>query len=481
MRPLNSCPAKSPPRSTLLALLSGVALTVACADQPVSPEQTLGASELRTPANQAAQDALERPALTELTRAMALALADDRARHLVLSDMRASRHTHEHKLELSRYLRPNGASHLLTAMANATQTSKDSILALVARVRPLEFYMPIPQQRETWVGSGEVVVASLLDDDDAPIAFDVRGSRIELDGGGAPTAPTLAIVPAETDFSTPLNTAGLNNRRASASAIGTWIRAASGDVRLSADEDCDPRTSKTECDGPTSGGPGYGVVPATAPGGLYMTWTSLDDDGEPLLKGSPEIEAYVVGPWTIDGPNVLRVITYAGEDAAGLRYFNQDGESWKGYVMLLSQADFAMHHYIDTLPLNRQFSVVLYEDDDTRGMIRDDPMRLANLLSWLAGAGAGGYALKKICEQDEEDRASSDTQCALGIWGVFIGTVYILWKLAQTNDDFLGLAIEKSLFPNYYSTSANFALLRGLLYSVPVQNGGIRLVYHPAP
>lgn len=474
-------------RPVLLALVASVLVTSSCTEPSVSPDRDPGGSEdvigdaPRTP-----DLTVERRVLTELTRAVALALAEPRARREVLRDMRLSRHTPEHKLELRRYLRP-GATHLLAAMAKVTGVTEDSLLALVGAIRPLEFYMPVRHQRETWAGGAEVVVASLLEDEDVPIVFDLSGSHIDIKQGEVPALPTLALVPVETDFSRPLDSRGLENIAApGVRAIGTWVAASpprqpsgfASELELQSDEDCPP-PSETElqpapCEGSGGGGPAYGIVPATAPAGLYMTYTDLYDDGEASIRGNPEIEAYVVGPFSTDHRDDIRVLTCAGESQPAPRNFNQDAHGWSGYVLLMSEQEFQSYKFIDSLPDNRQFSVILYEDDDTRCQIRDNENRFFNHLQWLAYWGFTGYKVVKHCERP----GSNDTMCGLAVWGLVFWARQILWSWFQSNDDYLGLAIERSHAPPDFSLpAANYALIR----DQTALNGGIRLEYHQPP
>lgn len=454
---------KSPARSSLLiGLFSGLGLVAGCADRAVSPEQPPEASEQFTSdALHASHSTAERRALSELTRAVALALADDRARHLVLGHMRASRHTAEHKLEFSRYLGPKGGGHLLDAMARVTGTSRDSLLRLVSQVRPLEFYMPIRHQRDRWAGGTDVVVASLLEDEDTPVVFDLKGSPINVEPDAVPPLPTLALVPVETDFWKPLSAGVENVTESNAAAIGTWASAPTATT---------PGLSPSYLRMQAEGGITSAAVTPTSPSGLYMTYTDLDDDGEGSLKGQPEIEAYVVGPSPIDPANALRVITCAGESESYWRNFNQDANSWSGQVMLLDQRDLDRNQFIDTLPDNRTFSVILYEDDDERCIIKDDPMRLTHHLEWLSYAGFVGYKLVQLCQEPD----SNDTTCGLGFWGVIFWVGDVLWSMIQTNDDYIGLAIEKDKIQGFSHSIANYALIVG----DTALAGGIKLEFH---
>jgi hypothetical protein len=391
----------------------------------------------------------ERAAAAQLARAVALSLRDGGLRGILLADMRSRGVTSEKKLQFSTYAQGPGNA-LIVHMAKASRLSTDSIAALMRVVRPLELYMPVREHRKEWQGE-EVIVATQLAESDPIVAYRSDGSPVQLTTEMAPTTPTLALVPVETDFS----------------------RAAS--LQASAYESC--TDTMFYCDGgPVSGPPpGPGIVPASAPTGQYMTYSSLFDHGEHWLKGDPEIEVHVVGPGPNDAPNFGRSITCASESGAGYRWFDQNTTSWTGgYVQLLSATDFSVNRFVDTLPDNRSYFVVLYEDDDGRCVIRDDPWRILNQLAWLATWAYVGHLNMLACKKATPNSDAS-WACSLGIVGSAIAFAMNAWSLFQTNDDYLGLAFTRDRFPEYQNSSASHVLIKD---PNTVQNGGIKLVYH---
>src|SRR5215211_6517726 len=161
----------------------------------------------------------ERTALTTITRAVALALANDAFRSEVLTEMRNAPFK-EHKLELRQYLN----SGRLARLASASGKAASSLASALQTVRALEFYMPVAAQRESWTGDANVLVASQLEEGEEIVAFDVKGRTVALIEASAPSIPTLSIVPVETRFNEPLNTntsQNINSR--GGRAIGTMV------------------------------------------------------------------------------------------------------------------------------------------------------------------------------------------------------------------------------------------------------------------
>src|SRR5215211_2110265 len=126
----------------------------------------------------------ERTSLTTITRAVALALANDVFRAEVLTEMRNAPFN-EHKLELSRYLNPGRISRL----SSASGKSASELASALQTVRPLEFYMPVAAQRESWTGDANVLVASQLEEGEEIVAFDVKGRTVALTEASAPSIP----------------------------------------------------------------------------------------------------------------------------------------------------------------------------------------------------------------------------------------------------------------------------------------------------
>jgi len=291
------------------SLLLGVA---GCADLDQSPVAPAAEPQSIVTMDQAYDGA----AIEELTRLLALALSDPSLRERVKNDLRASRFTSEHKLPFTRYLHERTSRPLLTAMHRMSDPSESQIVALLGRLPPLEFYMPVQRHRETWTGGDDLVVAGMIDKAGATlVSYNLAGERVSLSLAHEPETPTLVLVPVETDFATPLPAQQFFNANdRDGRSIGTYVPVASlkakmlGGVRgLS---DCEmphsypdaPGTIKPEC----SGG-GY-VDPC--PRGLgsvqrrgisvqeYIYCIRALNDHEPWPLGNPEFYLLVAGKFS---------------------------------------------------------------------------------------------------------------------------------------------------------------------------------------
>jgi hypothetical protein len=430
-------------RKTLPLVLIGTAfLAAGCSDAANDGTLMPPSTDVSAVPGQTAEAA----ALAQITRAVALAMQDQGLRQVVRNDLRASRFTPEHKLPFSDYLHGNGGI-LLAKMARETGRSREDLLALLGQVRPLEFYMPVPAHRESWTGGSELLVAGLLEDHTVPAAYALNGSPVQLQAETAPTTPTLAIVPVETRFNEPLQGALQNANDRAGQAIGTWTRAGGPSLMVSAGE-CGGGAYQLEyeaCD--TGGGGGGGGGTVVKPGGLYMTYSNVTNDGEAWTKGAPEIEVHIHGPNGGD-KTYGADLACAGEHSTDpFRSFNQDSRTWSGEVLLFNQQQITEYN---TKYGSQGFNLMLWEDDDTSCTIKTDK----NMTSVLAGiAGVVGAAAVVI----EKPGATSSWVKAAGL---FVGALYASASWLLSNDDFLGAApqvttnaLQSTLYTNSSSTN----------------------------
>jgi hypothetical protein len=105
----------------------------------------------------------EATALNELTRALAMGMADPEARIGLLQSFRSSKFR-EHKLELNAYLSSPDGQRLLGSMAERSGHGVSELTSLASLIRPLEMYMPVAAHRSSWNGDAALLVASALDD-----------------------------------------------------------------------------------------------------------------------------------------------------------------------------------------------------------------------------------------------------------------------------------------------------------------------------
>lgn len=380
----------------------------------------------------------ERTALTTITRAVALALANDAFRAEALKEMRNAPFK-EHKLELSRYLNPGRLSRL----SSASGKSASELASALQTVRALEFYMPVAAQRESWTGDANILVASQLDDGEEIVAFDLKGKLVSLGEASAPSVPTLSIVPVETRFNEPVDTRKWQNiNTRGGKAIGTMVSCAENpaacassagnrNLEISKVIDCG------FCGG--SGGSSYGTP------GFYMTFSRIVDMGEPWTKGDPEIEVHVQGP--IAGAYSLygEDLACSGQESQLERRFDQNNVFWNGSVLIWTQAQASA--------FNAQFPnghhIIFWEDDDTACGLKFDKDALMGAITATVAA-VGGAAVK-----------GGWTPVGWGlILASFLANAYNQMSWLKSNDDFLGVLVPAANHGDYWY-DANSTLLKG--------------------
>ena len=177
---------------SLLALASVIA--GACTDRPLAlaPDESLTAA----PTAGAPTDPRE-----ALARTLALALRSPVLRAYLRVKLQASPFR-EQKLLFQRFLYGDG-QHALMRIAAETATPAAAVAGMTNAAIPLELYLPVPGHRAAWIGDGRVLVATGVSDGDTPVAYDTAGNRYLLSATTPPAIPVLALVPVETDFSTP--------------------------------------------------------------------------------------------------------------------------------------------------------------------------------------------------------------------------------------------------------------------------------------
>jgi hypothetical protein len=354
--------------------------------------------------------------------------------------MRASRHTAEHKLEFSSYLHGESGGILLAKMTKETGQSREDLLALLGAVRPLEFYIPVPEHRENWRGDDNLLVASLLEDHTVPTAYTLKGEPVMLDAERHPLTPTLGIVPVETNFSRPLDSKVPNRRDQGGQTIGTY---------------CMECVQPIDEDGSGGGGGGGSSLPQ----GIYMEYSVVFNDGEGWLKGAPEIEVHLHGP--NDNTREGKDLSCSGESRSGLRYFNQDHGTWSGRVLLYSQSELDELRYLNG-GNDPEFHILMWEDDDTRCVIKTDKDRLINAL--LATSASLGVNASKAAAV-----AIGCPACAPVLVGVNLALqAFHTASWLKTADDYLGDIVEVS--QGTY-TDANHKLDNG-----GNENGRVRII-----
>lgn len=368
----------------------------------------------------------------ELARRVALALRDPDLRQRVKVDMRDAP-MKEFKLRLADYLNGSSGRSLLSSVARQGATSENAVLGDLSGLPPLEFYMPVSEHRKRWRGEDNLIVATQIEDTDAPIAWDLTGKRVSLSLTAPPEAPVLVIVPVETDFSRKLTAVE---------------RAARGNPKRETIEDpaapAEATTYGLVCD-PLSCGGGGGGSPLGLPAGLYITFQRLVDMGEPWTLGAPEIEVHVHGPPAPGMSQYGADLACSGDRVSFPRGFNQDNAFWNGDALVFDQNQINNYNAIQ----QNGFNVSVWEDDNNKCETKQESFNLAQRWQQIATT-AGGYAAVT---------AATGVGPTLVAAGTFVAAVYQSLTFLWTNDDFLGTYVNAAAIGASYA-DANHVLFR---------------------
>jgi hypothetical protein len=445
----------SSPLYRLLFSLSLVLGVAACQDEPAAPpgvptDLSVPGPTLRSAAipGYAVPTVDERAAAEYLARTLAMSLARPDLR-LEIKMAIATSVMKEHKLHFASFLQ--GRGRIVSAMEGQDSSRITTVQSAVARVRELEFYMPVAAHREQWSGDENVLVGVLLLEKDSPIAFNTRGERMVLSPTVPPQTPTLFLVPNETNLSAqiPLNRQG---------------RAAVACQSIASES---LEAAATRCTGranlPLAGSVGFvpGVRPSvlTPPssvsgsfsddpqiGGLRLEFLRVIDDGEPYALGDPEIEVHIVAKRSRDDGHI-HDYQCSGEHAAdiagyqpGVRdqayVFDQNDHFWNGSVLLLNKFQ------MDEIQQDERegYVIVVYEDDNEACALHEDAdMTLADLLNNVKAALPAGKVAVKV--------SSIGPGTAIAIGAALISIADYL----RGGDDELGVLVDKHETSQYFN------------------------------
>ena len=388
-------------RANQWMLCTAVVLAAACSEQR-SP--TAEESEVRplTMDTDTRREPMER-----LARRVALAMADPAFRDYVRASLDRSPYV-ERKLPFSRFAAAEG-DRAAAAMARADGSGPATVAADLNAAGKLEFYFPVPAHRAAWQGDANILVATEVNDHEAPVAFTTTGERVVLDPRTPPSTPVLAVVPQETDFDAPQATMQI----------------------------CD--TCNTE------GGGGGGIQPPPRVDprpALHMTYFNVNKDFEGWLKGDPEYEIHIMGPVSQSDTVHYRTLYCIGEH--GTTYWDDNANTWTGDVVLMGPNELDAFH--TAFPLNN-FSILAIEDDDTACEIKVDQDRFTAMVDAGARAYSGYEAARDSIGLNGKSvvaaKASYD----------FLKAVANFFK---TNDDPIGVAYANAV-TGFYSANANWS------------------------
>ena len=373
-------------RSCVAALL---VLAAACSDRAVTPpDETAGRPDGPT---------ADSPPV-ELARMVAKGLKNPAFRAYIKAQLDASPYR-EHKLQFETFLTANSA-RALRQIAGENGGNPELVERQTKQAIALEVYFPVAEHAKAWSGDEQVLVATALRDEDAPVAFDPEGRRQLLDPKSPPPIPVLALVPVETDFTT---------------------RPA--------------RQTCLECD--DGGG---SVVPPPPPPppapGLYMTKSHFVQDFEGWLKGSPEFEVHILGQK--GQTDSLTDYQCAGEHAGGPYTFDQNNLDWSGRVLLFSKSQ--IDQYNAAHP-GQNIRVFVVEDDDTACQIKTDPARFQRVITYV----------DSLYNRMTSGNDSSNT---LRKFYAYATTGYNIWKalaaFIKSNDELVGTAVDDDIVKVFY-------------------------------
>ena len=383
------------PRS-LLAVLT-LSTIVACADHDPPPTSPADARPEATASMPGTTSAARHERLERVAQRLARALRDPVLRARLKRDLDSST-VPEHKLHFQRLLAAGGG-RFRHEVARLTDDADSAVDSEATGSASLELYFPVPAHRAAWQGDTNLLVATVEQDHETPVAFDLSGRRVILDPDHPPTTPVLALVPVESDFDQPRGAA------------------------------------RQQCNVDACGGGGGGTAPAATPG-LYMTYAHFTQTFEGWLKGDPEFEVHLMGQaGTSDS-----LVSYqcAGEHAGGPYTWDQNTLSWSGSVLLFSQAQ--LDGYRKAHP-NQNFRVVVLEDDDTACGIRVDADRFTRFINVIQAQYPGVTGTK-----DTVTGLAKSVKRANALQKILSAA----YSLITTQDDLIGNAIEDAVVGQYY-------------------------------
>lgn len=329
----------------------------------------------------------------------------------------------EGKVHLQGFLNRNGGSER-RRIAELSQESEASVTSDIDQGPAVEVYFPVAAHRRQWQGGTDLLVGTAELDSDSPVAWDLMGRRVRLDPKRPPATPVLMVERAEQNFNAP------------PSGIPICL---------------------LDCGGGGTTGGGTGVPAPTAPQGLFMTQSQFTDTFESWFKGNPEFEVHVLGQGGVG--NTLTTYQCAGEHAGGPYAFDQNGLTWSGNVMLMSQAQ--LDQYSQQHP-GQNLRIFVVEDDDTECEIRIDSTRTSNLLKAVKlvyGDLTGG--------KDSTSGAARVFRRA----PMLLSLIKAITSWFKTNDDPVGNAVDDPYAAAAFFPGANW-IIRGEGSSI---NGAIRL------
>ncbi len=356
-----------------------------------------------------------RGAMEGLARQVALAMGSDAFRAELRQRLDQSPLV-EHKLPAEEFL--TASRPTLAQAALVSQVDPAAVSSLAGRTIPAELYFPVPGHREAWTGGTHVLVATVMDDEDAPVAFDTEGRRFRLDPRQPPAIPVLALVPRE----------GHRPRI-------TTMKCTS--------EEC----GQSGGGGGTAGGGPSG--PGLSAGSLTLTHAEFVGTFEGWLKGKPEFELHILGPVSQADTSTMMSYQCIGEHAPPDYYWDMNQLSWDGQVKMFSFEQ--MDAFEQAYP-GRAYLVFAVEDDSRACVITSNANHFKDMVDVLRQAYDEYTAAKdeKIGFNDA-DRILKAAQTGSRVLSAIASFI-------TTKDDPIGIAVETSVAGRFHP-AANWVVL----------------------
>ncbi len=402
-------------RRMLTLTLLGLAL--ACSEQagpPTEPDVTADPVPDNEPA---APETSERGALEALARQVALAMGSDVFRAELRQQLELSP-VREHKLPAADFLAAR--QPLLAQAALVSAVDPGIVTSLTGRTIPAELYFPVPGHREAWTGGTDVLVATAMDDDDAPVAFDTEGRRYRLDPRHPPAMPVLALVPRE----------AFRPRMASAKCL---------------EEDC---VQPWGGGGGGAGGDDPGG-PQLSAGSLTLTHAEFVGTFEGWLKGDPEFELHILGPVSQSDTSTVMIYQCIGEHAPVGYVWDMNRLSWDGQVKLFSFEQ--MDAFQQAYP-GRAYLVFAVEDDTGACVITSNANQFRAMLDVL------GQVYDEYTAAKDQKIGFNDADRILKAAQTGANLLSAIANFITTKDDPIGIAVEGSVAGRFHP-GANWVVL----------------------
>lgn len=400
-------------RRMLTLTLLGLAL--ACSERAATPTEPGVTTDPVPDTEPPPPETSARGAMEALAREVALAMGSDAFRTELRQRLDQSP-LREHKLPAAEFLMASQPALAQAALVSPVDPA--AVSSLAGSTIPAELYFPVPGHREAWTGGTNVLVATAMDDEDAPVAFDTEGRRYRLDPRQPPTIPVLALVPREAHIARVLSA-------------------------KCAFEEC----GQSSGGGGTAGGRPRG--PALSAGSLTLTHAEFVGTFEGWLKGQPEFELHILGPVSQSDTSTMMSYQCIGEHAASDYYWDMNELSWDGQAKMFSFEQ--MDAFEQAYP-GRAYLVFAVEDDSRACVITSNADHFKAMIDILRQAYDEYTAAKdeKIGFNDA-DRILKAAQTGSKVLSAIASFI-------TTKDDPIGIAVETSVAGRFHP-AANWVVL----------------------